>query len=109
MYSNQEIKKAEKEESKTLQQLNDIDIKLSKNQNELNRLNGRLKSLQKEAVTLDDQINQIKEKITVPLNEYLPGNKSVIQIRESHRFVLLFSQNFFLQLFITFFSLQLLQ
>jgi septal ring factor EnvC (AmiA/AmiB activator) len=60
----EEIKKAEQKESTTLQQLDDIGRKLSKNQSELKRLNGRLKSLKKEAVTLDDQINQIKEKIT---------------------------------------------
>lgn len=58
-----EIKKAEKEESKTLQQLNDIDIKLSKNQNELKQLSGRLKNLKKEAVSLDEQINQVNQKI----------------------------------------------
>jgi septal ring factor EnvC (AmiA/AmiB activator) len=57
------IKKAEKEESTTINQLNAIDKKLSKNRNELYPLNRRLKNLKKDVATANTQLDQINKDI----------------------------------------------
>ncbi len=59
----EELKKAEREETETLKQLDAIKKELSKNENKLNNLNGKLKNLTKEAVDLEGQIKQIATNI----------------------------------------------
>jgi septal ring factor EnvC (AmiA/AmiB activator) len=58
-----ELTQAEKDELSTINQLNVIDKKLSKNQNELDLLNRRLKNLKKEMLTIDSQLGLINQDI----------------------------------------------
>jgi septal ring factor EnvC (AmiA/AmiB activator) len=58
-----ELTQAEKEELSTINQLNVIGKKLSKNQNEFDFLNRRLKNLKKEMLTIDSQLKLINQDI----------------------------------------------
>jgi septal ring factor EnvC (AmiA/AmiB activator) len=58
-----ELTQAEKEELSTINQLNVIGKKLSKNQNEFDFLNRRLKNLKKEMLTIDSQLTLINQDI----------------------------------------------
>ena len=57
------LTQAEKEEISTINQLNVIDKKLSKNQNEFDFLNHRLKNLKKEMLAIDSQLKLINQDI----------------------------------------------
>jgi len=58
-----ELTQAEKDELSTINQLNVIDKKLSKNQNELSLLNRKLKNLKKEMLAIDSQLGLINQDI----------------------------------------------
>lgn len=58
-----ELTQAEKEELSTINQLDVIGKKLSKNQNEFDFLNRRLKNLKKEMLTIDSQLTLINQDI----------------------------------------------